>query len=390
VALDIGSHVPAPRLPFAAAAVDEVLAPFGRSRMLPAAAYWSPDVLTWERRHLFDGGWVCAGRLDLADEPGAQRAVDLGGTGALVVRGADGSVRTFANICRHRGHELLACGASVTRGVIQCPYHAWSYELDGSLRIAPRFEGVANFDQAELGLVELRSRVWGGWLFVNVDGGAHAFDAHLGALAPIAEPYECERLVVGATHRYELAANWKLACENYHECYHCPLIHPELCRVSDPRSGENVDWDGASVVGGAMTLSPGAVTMSIDGSSPLDPFRLLDDAQRRRVIYVGLLPNLLLSLHPDYVMSHRLVPVAPDRTAVECQWLFAPEMVERPGFDPSFAVDFWDLTNRQDWAAVESVQRAVTSPAYVPGLLATAEDAVHHFVTWVASAYRTG
>jgi glycine betaine catabolism A len=378
------------RLPFTADDLAPVLAPFGSSRMLPADAYRSPDVLAWERANLFDGGWVCVGRMGDVGSPGAQRAIDVGGSSVLVACDGRGDVRTFANVCRHRGHELLACGAEAMRGVIQCPYHAWSYELDGALRLAPRFESVPNFDASTLGLVELRSATWGGWLFVNARGDAPSFDEHIGALPDLVGAYECERLVIAATHHYELAANWKLACENYHECYHCPLIHPELCRVTDPRSGDNLDWRGASIVGGTMGLAPHAVTMSIDGTSPLAPFPLLSDEQRRQVVYVGLFANLLLSLHPDYVMTHRLVPIAPDRTHVECQWLFAPDAVASPGFDPSFAVDFWDLTNRQDWAAVESVQRSMTSPAYVPGLLAESEDAVHHFVTMVARAYERG
>jgi Rieske 2Fe-2S family protein len=226
--------------------------------------------------------------------------------------------------------------------------------------------------------------VWHGWVFVNATGDGPPLRDHLGALDALVAPYRPERLVRAATHTYDLAANWKVVCENYHECYHCPLIHPELCRVTPPGSGDNYDLPGAWV-GGSMRLRDGARTMSFDGQGSAPP---LPDVPADEVRYLGLLPNLLLSLHPDYVMTHRLEPVGPAATRIACSWYFAPEALADAGFDPSYAVDFWDLTNRQDWAACESVQRGLASPHYVPGPLAPNEDAVYRFVTTVARAYR--
>jgi glycine betaine catabolism A len=187
--------------------------------------------------------------------------------------------------------------------------------------------------------------------------------------------------VLGATHEYVVAANWKVITENYHECYHCPLIHPELCEVSPPASGSNFDLPGVWV-GGTMDLRDGADTMSLTGRSDGVPIEGVDP---RVVLYLGLLPNLLLSLHPDYVMTHRMTPLAPDRTQVECAWYFASADV-----DPAYAVDFWDTTNRQDWGACESVQRGLASPHFRPGPLAPNEDAVHELVTTIARGYRDG
>jgi Rieske 2Fe-2S family protein len=367
--------------------LEACLRPFGHSRMLPRGAYTDPDVLAWEQINFFDGSWVCAGRTTDLAAPRSQRAVRVGTTGVLLTRDDDGALHAFANICRHRGHELLACGASTVRGVVQCPYHAWSYELDGELRLAPRFGDVPNFEPAAMGLQRLPHAEWGGWVFVNVDGRAGAFEDHLGAFGPLTEGWQCERLVVAASHEYDLQANWKIAIENYHECYHCPLIHPELCEVSHSDSGDNFQEVNGAWVGGDMDLADHAETMSLDGRSGGIVMPGLDELQRRQVLYVNLFPNLLVSLHPDYVLTHRIDPVTPATSRVECQWLFPPEAVERPGFDPSYAVDFWDLTNRQDWAAVESVQRGVASPRFVPGLLSGSEDAVYHFVTMVASGY---
>jgi Rieske 2Fe-2S family protein len=376
-------HDPAPLDP---AGVAAALAPFGHSRMLPRAAYTAPDVFEWEAEHIFERGWVCAGRASAVARPGDQTAVRAGRGGALVVRDDAGALHAFANACRHRGHELAPCGATLHRDVIQCPYHAWTYELDGTLRIAPRAAGAPNFVADELGLVALGVAEWGGWVFVNVTA-ARTFADHIGALAELVAPWALQDLIPAATLTYELAANWKLVHENYHECYHCPLIHPELCRVSPSDSGSNFRDGVGAWVGGDMELADGAETMSLDGRSHGVVLRGLDAKQRRQVVYVNLFPNLLLSLHPDYVMTHRVEPVTPGTSRIECQWLFPPEAVERSSFDPSYAVDFWDLTNRQDWAAVESVQRGLESPRFVPGVLGGSEDAVYQFVTMVASGY---
>jgi Rieske 2Fe-2S family protein len=369
-------------------ALDEALAPFGHSRTLPPEAYRNTKVLAWEQARLFEGSWVCVGRADCVARVGDQRATVVGRGGVLVARGADGTLGAFANFCRHRGHELLACGEQTRSNVIQCPYHAWSYELDGALRAAPRFDGVPNFDPARLGLIALRVHEWGGFVFVNVSGHAAAFADHVGDLDEILAPYELDRLVPAATHHYELSANWKLVHENYHECYHCPRIHPELCQVTRPTSGHNAHDQRGDWFGGSLQLRDHAATMSFDGAAVGPPFAGLDARTRREVMYVSLLPDLLISAHPDYVMTHRLVPQTTARTVVECQWLFPPEVVAAGGFDPSGAVGLWDVTNRQDWAAVESVQRGIESPLYQPGLLAPQEDAVHEFIVRLASAYR--
>ncbi len=375
-----------PPAPLDPAALEATARRFGEARLLPREAYVADAVLAWERRYLFDGGWVCVGRAQ-ALTASAQAAVRVGATSVLVTSDAGGRLAAFANICRHRGHELLACGAASDRRVVQCPYHAWTYELDGRLRSAPHAAAMPNVVPEELGLLPVASVEWGGWLFVNVDGEGPPFDEHLGGLADLLAPWGTADLRVGATHRYALAANWKVAIENYHECSHCPLIHPELCRVSPANSGINVDDVPGAFVGGAMRLADSATTMSLDGRSPLAPLPCLDEDHRRQVLYVQLFPNLLISLHPDYVMTHRIEPLTATTSTIECQWLFAADVVADPGFDPSFAVDFWDITNRQDWSAVESVQRGIDSCRFVPGVFAANEDAVYHFASMLAAAY---
>ena len=369
-----------------------VLDPTGSGRMLPREAYTSDAVLAWEREHFFAATWLCAGRVSDLVEPGQRRGARVAGEGVLLVRDADGTLRAFANTCRHRGHELLPCGATAKRGAIHCPYHAWTYGLDGSLQATPRFEPPPGFDAAENSLVSLRVEEWNGWAMVNLSGDAPPLRDHIGALDAILANYQCDRLVTGAVHEYTAAANWKLPIENYHECYHCPAIHPELCAVSPPASGDNYDsltFPGM-FVGGTMDLEAFAATMSMDGSSGGVVLPALDEKQRREVIYIGLFPNLLVSAHPDYVMTHRIEPVSPSVSYVECEWLFAPEAVAADGFDPAYAVDFWDVTNRQDWSACEGVQRGLGSRGYRPGPFAAQEDAVQQWVTLIARSYLAG
>jgi Rieske 2Fe-2S family protein len=372
--------------PFDPLDLEPALRPFGQSRMLPRDAYVSPRVFAFELERFFAGSWTCVGREGDLEGTGAQRAVRVGGAGALLVRGTDGRARAFANTCRHRGHELLGVGEQTTRRTILCPYHAWTYDLDGSVRAAPGFRDHGDFRPEEHGLAELPLESWHGFLFVNGSGDAPPFAEHVGALDQLVAPYRPERLIPLVSHSYDLACNWKVVLENYHECYHCPLIHPELCQVSPPASGDNFELDGAWV-GGTMDLKDHAATMSLDGHSDGVPIPGLDGERLRTVAYLGLFPNLLLSLHPDYVMTHLVEPLGPALSQVVCTWYFPPEATERPGFDPSYAVDFWDRTNRQDWAACESVQRGMASPHFQPGPLAPAEDAVYHVVTMIARAY---
>ena len=359
-------------------------------RMLPAAAYTSSEVFAFEQRHLFAGGWTCLGRLEeLLPDGVTQRAAVVGDVPVLLVRDQE-RVRALANTCRHRGHELLAEGESSTRKSVVCPYHAWSYRLEGSLLAAPGFREQDGFDAASHELVELPVAVWAGWVFGHGrtalgEEAVVPFADHLGDLGAIVEPYAPADLALADRHTYTIAANWKVIAENYHECYHCPLIHPELCQVSPPTSGDNYDLPGGWV-GGAMDLRDGMATMSLTGESGGHP---IPGVRPDRVEYLHLLPNLLISAHPDYVMTHRLVPLAPDRTWLECSWYLRPaEDGTVP--DPAYAVEFWDLTNRQDWAACESVQRGLASPHFVPGPLAPNEDAVARFIGLVQQAYASG
>jgi glycine betaine catabolism A len=356
---------------------------------LPAEAYADASVLLWEMEHFFDRSWVCVGRSEDLRNPGYRRAVRLGQERALLVRGEDGSLRAFYNVCRHRGHELMAVGEAGSGRYIRCPYHAWAYGLDGSLKGTPGYAGVAGFDKADYPLVPVRIAEWQGWVFANASGDAVPFEEHVGNLGDMIGNHGAGELVTAARQDYEVEANWKVLVENYHECYHCPSIHPELCQVSPPKSGEDHESRGAWV-GGSMELEDHAETMSLDGRSHAPRLPYLEAGQEREVYYYQLFPNLLISPHPDYVLTHRLEPIAPDRTRVECEWLFSREAVQTEGFDPSYATEFWHITNGQDWRACEAVQRGVSSRGYRQGPLSPEETTVGRFVAMVANGYLEG
>jgi glycine betaine catabolism A len=370
-------------------AVKRAAAPLGAALTLPASAYVSPDVFDWEQKRFFEDSWVCVGRGTELAGAGSQKAVSVGSEGILLVRSESGELKAFFNVCRHRGHQLLGAGECVQRRTVQCPYHAWVYSLDGNLRGAPRFGDWPGFDRFDYSLVPVRVVEWMGWVFVNAAGDAPDFAHHAGNLTELIEPYECERLVIAGRHDYSVMANWKILTENYHECYHCTNIHPELCKVTPPESGTDDEPDG-TWVGGSMELRSHAQTMSITGASDGVMLPRLDEVRRRQVLYYSLWPNLLISLHPDYVMTHLLEPISQTQTRIVCEWLFPPEALELQGFDPAYAVDFWDITNWQDWHACEAVQRGVASRGYRQGPLSYSEGTTHQFISLVAESYLQG
>jgi Rieske 2Fe-2S family protein len=276
---------------------------------LPAGAYADVSVFRWELEHFFDESWVSVGRAEDLRDAGDRRAVRLGRESVLLVRGEGGSLHAFYNVCRHRGHELLEVGRAASGRFVRCPYHAWCYGPDGELKGAPGFGNVTGFDKADYSLVPVRLAEWQGWLFANASGDAPPFEEHVGNLGEMIGNHRSGELVAGARRDYEVAANWKILVENYHECYHCPSIHPELCKVSPPKSGEDHEARGAWV-GGSMELEDHAQTMSLTGESFAPTLPHLTALQQREVYYYQLFPNLLISLHPDYVLTSGAPPRA--------------------------------------------------------------------------------
>jgi glycine betaine catabolism A len=377
--------------PITADEVAPVRRPVDEAHLLPPRVFHDLEVFAFEQDRWFARTWVCVGREEDLSGPGTYLLVSVAGESVCVLRDRDGSVNAFHNVCRHRGSTLLdqpADGAITGKVVrIQCPYHAWIYDLDGSLKRAPHTEDVQDFALEDQGLIAVRLETWAGFLFVNLDPGAQPLLAYLDDLPAAVAHYPISSLRRARRIDYVVGANWKVIGENYSECLHCPGVHPQLNRLSPYDRGWNLESRGPWA-GGWMELIDAADTMSVDGGSHgRRTLEGIGDENTRRVYYIVVWPNMLLSLHPDYVMSHQVWPIDAESSRVVCEWLFDPETMAERGFDPSDAVDFWDLTNRQDWAVCERQQEGTRSRAYVPGRYSLMEDMVHAFDLMAADRY---
>jgi Rieske 2Fe-2S family protein len=334
--------------------------------------------------------WSCAGRVDQLglEQPGRVAVLDVLGESILVARTSDGRLTGHYNVCRHRGTQLLPAGpddpvpSSHEAKALRCPYHSWTYDLDGRLLRAPHTEDVTDFEPDQFGLHDVGVAIWGGFLFVHLTPSmAGPFDAVIGAVAERLQRYPLADLRVGRRLTYDVAANWKLIAENYNECYHCAGVHPELCRLVPAfgHGGQNLGWDDG------IPHRDGAWTFTATGTSSRAPFPGLNDAERERHKGELVYPNLMLSLAAEHVAAFTLSPLSHDRTRIECDLLFAADEVAKPDFDPSDAADFWDLVNRQDWAVCASVQRGMSSRAYQQGWFAPMEDESLDIRRWLLS-----
>jgi Rieske 2Fe-2S family protein len=345
---------------------------------LPAEYYVSPRFFSHEMERLFATMWICAGRTEEVERAGQFVVRDVIGESIIITRSTSGRVNAFYNVCRHRGTRLCTGHEGSFAGSIQCPYHAWTYDLDGRLIGAPHMEEVPHFSKADYPLRRVHAEVWDGHIFINLSSDPPPLADQLGPLPEKFRPWRMEDLRLGQRIVYDVRANWKLIIQNYNECLHCPNLHPALNKLSHYLSGENEPLR-PTYMGGRMDLRPGVDTLSMDGTCPRAFLPGLASDDVRRVYYYAIFPNMLLSLHPDYMLVHTLWPVAPDRTINVCEWHFHPDELARPGFTASDAVDFWDMTNRQDWHVCELSQAGISSRAYTPGPYSNREDLLYAF-----------
>jgi Rieske 2Fe-2S family protein len=350
-------------------------------RTLPQAAYVSREAFDSEREAIFAREWMCVGRDEHVASPGDYLLVRPAGESVLVVRTRGGDLRAFHNLCRHRGSQLVfdeeeLPGADPMpsgrfRGAIRCPYHAWTYGLDGVLRNAPFLSDGDGIRKEDLPLHSIDVEAWGGFVFVRLEGRGVSLAEQLGDVPERVARYPLGELRVGRRIRYDVRANWKCLVENYNECYHCGAVHPELCELVPAfkdGGGANLDWEHG------VPHRDGATTFTFTGTTSRDPFPGLNDEERTRHKGELLYPNLMLSLSADHVVAFTLWPIAPDRTVIDCDFLFHAAEIGKDAFDPSDAVELWDLVNRQDWRICESVQRGMTSRAFDFGYYAPMES----------------
>jgi glycine betaine catabolism A len=347
-------------------------------RTLHREYYFSPEIFQEEKERIFCREWFCAGREEEIPAPGYYVAVDVAGESVIVVRNREGALRAHYNVCRHRGSRLLQEGSrgSFTSG-IRCPYHSWTYTLDGKLRTAPFLQDDETLAKADLALYPVGVEIWGGFIFLNLTPEeAHTqgrtLQSQLGAIPHRLSRYPLQELRSARRIVYDVAANWKVILENYNECYHCGPVHPELCRLVPAfkqRGGSELDWERG------IPHREGAWTFTGSGTTTRRPFVGLNEDEMVRHKGELIYPNFMISLSADHVTAYTVWPRGPSHTTIYCDFLFHPSEVERAEFDPADAVDFWDLVNRQDWTICENVQRGMQSRMFQQGYYAPMENA---------------
>ncbi len=354
-------------------------------RTLPTGWYRSPEIFRIEKERIFCREWIGVCREEELPRPGDHLVLDVLGESVLLLRNREGELRAFYNVCRHRGSRLcraagetpdasrVVLAGGITAGrLIVCPYHQWSYDFNGALVAAPHLGAGSGFNKQEFRLYPIGAESWGGFVFLNLTPSeAKPFAAQLGGIPDRLQRYPLAELRIGATIRYEVAANWKILCENYNECYHCAGVHPELCALVPSfreAGGANLDWiRGIPHREGAYTFTPSGTTLrrAFPGLNADEQVR-----HKGELVY----PNVFLSVACDHVAAFILYPRGAERTDITCHFLFETHEIDKPRFDPSDAVDFWDLVNRQDWTVCESVQNGIRARVHTHGYYAPMED----------------
>ncbi|MPY98047.1 MAG: Rieske 2Fe-2S domain-containing protein [Actinophytocola sp.] len=363
-------------------------------RTLPGNTYVDPAIFELEQIKIFESMWFCAVRSADLPNPGDFRTVQVGRESVLVTRSRDGSLRAFLNICRHRGARLCVEETGSVKRSFQCPYHAWTYGLDGKLIAAPNLQSMPDVDRTEYGLKPVHLREWLGYAWLSLADEPPSFvdtvqadvTDRLGDVEAI-ENYEIDELTLGRRITYDVKANWKLVIENFMECYHCATIHPELTEVLP----EFADGFAAQYyVGHGAAFGEDVDGFTVDGSEGFERLSGVSEEQDRAYYAITVRPQVFINLVPDHVIVHRMFPLAADRTLIECDWLYAKDVVAS-GRDVSHSVELFHRVNQQDFDACERCQPAMSSRAYDNGgVLVPSEHHIGEFQDWVQGLLTEG
>ena len=351
-------------------------------RTLPSRVYTDGAWYTDEMERIFATMWLAACRLDQIESRGSFVRRDVAGASILIVGDGENGARAFYNVCRHRGTRLCDVEAGRFSGSIQCPYHGWTYDLQGRLIGAPQMDEVEGFAREDFPLASVGCAVWDGHVFINLSASPAPLASQLGELPQRFEPWRMSELRTVHRVQYDVRANWKLIVQNYNECLHCPIIHPMLNRMHHYLGASNIP-STETYCGGAMGFKDGVETLSADGRRRRAPLPGLGPEERALVNYFAIYPNFLLTLHPDYMLTVTLWPQSPTQTRLVSEWHFHPDEIAKPGFVFQDAVDFWDVTNREDWAISERSQQGISSRGYAPGPYSNRERQLWEFDQFV-------
>ena len=357
----------------------------GIEMTLPSSWYLNENIFKLEREHIFLKEWYCVGRDEEWPGVGDHKVLDILGESIILLRNKEGILKAFYNVCVHRGARLCMSegskideeavsvkGGVINGKIIMCPYHAWSYDLDGKLINAPHMKAEMGFDSEKISLHPVLVESFAGFVFVNMTPEtAPSFENQIKSLKDNFSRYPMEELLIGKTIQYEVDANWKVICENYNECYHCGPVHPELCQVV-PAFRENgaadLDWERG------VPHREGADTFTMTGTTKRRAFPGLNEDEKVRHKGDLLYPNVFLCMAKDHVAIFILKPISANRTLIDCHFLFEPYELEKPDFDGSDVIDFWHLVNRQDWGICERVQLGMTARVHKQGIFSPMED----------------
>ena len=339
--------------------------------------------------------WICVGRLDDLTEPGDYRVIEVGDQSIIVMRDSQCAIKAFHNTCRHRGSIL--CQANSGRfkaGRIVCPYHAWTYSLEGHLENTPWRLPSDDFEPSQFSLYRVGAVEWVGYVFVNLDVETDVtIEDVLPNMPARFANWHLETTKVAHRMEVDLACNWKVFWENFSECYHCPGGHPELCQVvptfgkgySSP--SENPAWrppdpDNTDYV--EPRLAPGAVTWTVDGKTSLPSFAHLNERQITQGHTYGVSePSCFLVGHLDYARMVHMMPLSAEKTHLTIDWLLTEESMASPDFDLDKVIELGELVVEQDGYACELNQRGLKSRRHAAGVLVTQELGVAEFQQWI-------
>jgi Rieske 2Fe-2S family protein len=360
---------------------------------LPAAWYYDPAQYARELEAVWYRDWICVGRTEELRQSGDYVVVSVGEESLILTRDRDGRARAFHNTCRHRGSLLCATPSGrFANGRIVCPYHAWSYGLSGELLATPRMDLPADFQRENFPLYAVHLDTWGGFLFVNLsEKPATILPSFLGSEAENVQRWPLADLVSVHREVSTLACNWKLFWENYSECYHCPGIHPELCRVM-PIYKEGLlsyaDSHSSAPPGNAGDsrphVAPGFVTWTLDGQTKLPPIDGPSDADRDLgAVFASFTANLFVVAHPDYVRSVRIAARGPEQVELTVDWLLPPGVAEQHADELDKMITLGKLVVAQDGRVCELNQQGLRSRRHQEGVLMPQEAALYEFHEWL-------
>ncbi len=358
---------------------------------LPAAWYYDPAQYARELEAVWYRDWVCVGRAEDLREAGDYFVADVGDERVVVTRDRAGALRAFHDTCRHRGSALCAAARGrFVGGRITCSYHAWSYALTGELLSTPKMELPADFRREDHALYAVAVDTWGGYLFVNLDEQpAMTLTAFLGEEAGHVARWPLAGLESVRREVTTLACNWKVFWENYSECYHCPGIHPELCRVMPLYREGILDYADSRtpppVAGDTRPrVASGYATWTLDGQSALPLIEGPDEADRAAgVVFASFTASLFVVAHPDYVRSVRILPRGPEQVELTVDWLLPPGVAAQHAGALEKMYELGRLVVEQDGRVCELNQRGLRSRRHRAGVLMPQEGALREFHDWL-------